>query len=829
MTAVISMQSTANAQPEITVVPRPPTAGRNLHYTSNRPPLAPSPLIKLPLGAIAPKGWIRTQLVLMKEGITGKLAEVSPWLRPENNAWLSPTGVGDNGWEELPYWLKGFTDLGYILNEEPMIGHAKAWLEGVMASQRPDGYFGPESNRLGGPDNRQIGVAGKLKAPDLWPHMLMIDALRSYYEATSDPRVLTLLTRYFKWQDELPQEQLLAASWQKIRGGDNLDSILWLYNRTGDSWLLDLAHKVHAQTSPWSQKIASWHGVNFCQGYREPGVYWMLSQDPKDLEAVERNYREVMGLYGQVPGGMFGSDEVCRKGYGDPRQAAETCSMVEFMASFEQLLRITGDGLQADRCEEVAFNSLPAAFTPDYKALHYLTSPNMVQLDKENKAPGIMNSGTMISYDPGPVYRCCQHNHAMGWPYYAEHLWMATADNGLAAVLYGPSAVSAKVGPAPEGESEAAQATIVQDTSYPFGEILTFTVTMSRPAAFPIYLRIPQWCTEAQVQVTGSEPAAWSQAGSPGAYARINRTWRSGDVIRLVLPMQIEARTWRANKNSVSIKRGPLWYSLKIGERYEQYQGSSSWPAFEIYPSTPWNYGLIYNPADVASSFRVTQARGPFPDQPFDAAAAPVRLTAKGRRIPAWQQDRLGLVGLLQESPVKSDEPVETLTLIPMGAARLRIAAFPVIGDGPDAKPWPEPPPVRHEASFANEDPAAVSDGQEPRSSADHDAPRFTWWNHKGTTEWITYKLGEPRKVSSVSVYWFDDTGIGQCRLPEAWTLFYKVGNAWKEVSNASGYGVDPDHYNRTTFDPVTTGELKLQVKLQDGFSGGILEWKVGP
>src|SRR5205085_5267467 len=144
-------------------------------------------------------------------------------------------------------------------------------------------------------------------------------------------RVLEFMTRYFRWQASLPKEQLLPASWQKIRGGDNLESVLWLYNRAGEPRLLDLARALHEQTAPWKDKVASWHGVNICQGFREPAEWWQVSKEKKDFDAAESNYREVMGLYGQVPGGMLGADENCRPGYGDQRQAAETCAMVEFM------------------------------------------------------------------------------------------------------------------------------------------------------------------------------------------------------------------------------------------------------------------------------------------------------------------------------------------------------------------------------------------------------------------------------------------------------------------------------------------------------------------
>jgi hypothetical protein len=803
---------------DVQVVSRPPTDQRNPHYISNREPLAPSAFIKLPPGAVEPGGWIRTQLELMRDGMTGHLPELSHWVRPEDSAWLSPSGEGKNGWEELPYWLKGLGNLGYVLHDEKTTGQAKQWIEGVLKTQRPDGYFGPEQNRQGGPENMQLGIGGTLKVPDLWPHMPMIDALRSYHEVTHDERVITLLTGYFKWQHALPKEHLLAASWQKLRGGDNLESVLWLYNRTGDAWLLDLAKKIHEQTSPWHEKVASWHGVNICQGYREPAVYWQLSQDPEDLQASERNYQEVMGLYGQVPGGMFGADEIARKGHGDPRQAAETCSMVEFMHSFEQLLRITGDPVHADRCEEVAFNSLPAAFTADYRGLHYLTAPNMVQLDAGNKAPGIFNSGTMFSYDPGEVYRCCQHNHAFGWPYFAEHLWMATQDGGLVAAMYGECSVTAKV-------ADGAEVTIRQKTDYPFDEKIVLTISAQRPVAFPLYLRVPGWSDSVVLSLTsdGATTRA-SRQGTNGRYVVVDRTWAEGDTIELLLSARVEHKTWRGNKDSASIRRGPLWYSLKIGEKYVPLS-KGVWPAIEVYPTTPWNFGIII---DSVEQFRVERTGRIPARQPWDAELAPIKIAAKGKRIPGWKVDSRGMAQPLQQSPIRTGEPEETIELIPMGAARLRISAFPVIGDGPDAKEWIEPPPPRHEASYEFDDINALSDGREPQNSGDHAIPRYTWWNHKGTTEWVTYKLGASRKVSSVSVYWFDDTGAGACRVPESWRLLYKDGGEWKPVANPSGYPVQKDAYSTATFDPVTTDELRLEVKLRPQYSGGILEWRVG-
>src|SRR5262249_48940170 len=177
------------------------------------------------------------------------------------------------------------------------------------------------------------------------------------------------------------------------------------------------------------------------------------SKADRHLQSAERNYRMIRDMYGQVPGGMFGGDEMCRKGYADPRQAIETCGMVEMMFSNERLLGVTGQTLWADRCEDVAFNSLPAALTADFKGLRYLTSPNMILSDKQSKAPGLANGGDMLEMNPY-LHRCCQHNFGHGWPYFAEHLWMATTDNGLAAALYSGCKMTAKGGNGRDGVIE---------------------------------------------------------------------------------------------------------------------------------------------------------------------------------------------------------------------------------------------------------------------------------------------------------------------------------------------------------------------------------------
>jgi hypothetical protein len=290
-------------------------------------------------------------------------------------------------------------------------------------------------------------------------------------------------------------------------------------------------------------------------------------------------------------------------------------------------------------------------------------------------------------------------------------------------------------------------------------------------------------------------------------------------------------KVWTGNRETASVSRGPLTYSVAIREEYKRHGGTDAWPAFDVFPASPWNYGLVLGGGDPAAGIELRAGTWPADDQPFRTEAAPVRLAARAKRIPNWTLDPKGLVNEVVPSPVRSAEPEETIPLVPMGAARLRVTAFPVIGDGPEAKEWPEAarPAFRIKAShcFEGDTPDAVADGLLPKSSNDHDIPRMTWWDHRGTEEWVECEFGKARKVASVEVYWFDDTGRGQCRVPASWKLLCRDGGAWKPATASDAYGVEKDRFNAVKIEPVTTDALRLEVKLQPQFSGGILEVRV--
>ena len=644
-----------------------PPAGPNAHYVSNRAPLRQVPLTKLPITAFRPGGWLKKSLELQRDGLTGGLGEISVWLTKKNNAWLNKDGKGDYGWEEVPYWLRGYSRVGYALNDPKMIAETKVWIEGTLNSQRPDGDFGP------------VRTHGDKGARDLWPQMLMLQVLQSYYEWSKDARVLPFMANYFKWELSYPEEGFLKDYWENSRGGDNLASVYWLYNRTGDASLLDLATKIDRNTANWRQlgDLPNYHNVNVAECFREPATYYLQSGKASDLEASYRNQDFIREKFGQVPGGMFGSDENARPGHDDPHQAVETCGLVEQIGSNDVMMAITGDPKWAANTEDVAFNTLPAAFTADYRALRYLTAPNMAVSDAANHAPGIANGGPFLLMNPFSS-RCCQHNHTSAWVNYLEGSWMATGDDGLAALLFTEGEVRAKV-------AGGAEATITTTTKYPFEDTVRMRVAVPKSTNFPLYVLVPAWATGATVKV-GNE----TMRAEPGQYLKLARTWKTGDELTVKLPMEPKLKVWDQMKNAVSVEYGPLTFSLKIAEEFKRVDGEataigdsgfvkgvdqSKWPTYEILPGSPWNYGLLTS----APEFEVIQKPWPANGYPFTQEGAPIEIRATGKAIPSWTLDQNGLVAILPRSPVAVDTKPERLTLLPMGAARLRISSFPQV------------------------------------------------------------------------------------------------------------------------------------------------------
>jgi uncharacterized protein len=652
-------------------------------YPANREPLVPSALIPLPLGAVKPTGWLKDQLTIQANGLTGHLDEFWPSLK--ESAWRG-FDKGE-GWERGPYYLDGLVPLAYVLDDPRLLAKVKSWMEPLLASGQDDGWFGPAAGRT------RMNALKSLQ--DRWPRAVALKVLTQYHEATGDPRAMKMITEYFRYlatqHPDWPNN-----TWRGARAMETALAGFWLYNRTGDPAILKTVESIYLNSFDWysfflnfpyTQELyaaceitpgnmrKTWrsrgvpyggmisHVVNVAMAIKYPGIWYQQSHNAFDLKASYEGLKSLDLHHGQVAGRFSGDEHLAGR---RPTQGTELCAVVEFMFSLENLLAVTGDAAFGDRLELLAYNAKPGTCTPDYWAHQYDQQANQVQVSKA-KREWSTNGDQSNLYGLEPNYGCCTANMHQGWPKFVKHMWMATPDRGVAAVALGPSMVKAMI-------ADGVEVTIEEQTAYPFDGRIQFKVNTPKAVRFPLWIRIPAWAEGAKCAAGGAEKSVVA-----GTFAVIARQFKPGDVVSVTLPMTVRGEE-RYNK-SASILRGPLYFSLKIGEQFNKLKSyhetllASDW---EITPETPWNYGLQISPSDLGKSV-VVETR-PVGKEPFAQASAPVVLKVKGKQLPGWQLKN-NSADDPPPSPVASDQPLTDLELIPYGCTRLRVTEFPVLKD----------------------------------------------------------------------------------------------------------------------------------------------------
>jgi uncharacterized protein len=235
-----------------------------------------------------------------------------------------------------------------------------------------------------------------------------------------------------------------------------------------------------------------------------------------------------------------------------------------------------------------------------------------------------------------------------------------TAQDGLVAAVYAPCEVRTIL--------RGTSVHVVEETDYPFGGSVRLTVNPAATLTFPLQLRIPAWAVGTTIRVNGEAVFA----PVPASFARIERTWKSGDRVEIGFPMAPRISKWF--NNSIAIERGPLVFSYGIGEDWVKLRDRGMTADWKVFPTTPWNYALVVDADSPAESFSVTE--GELVGNPFTRKDTPIRLSVKARKINNWRAED-GAADPPPQSPVVSDQPEETITLIPYAAAKLRVTAFP--------------------------------------------------------------------------------------------------------------------------------------------------------
>ncbi len=647
------------------------------NYSNNRQPLLQKTYIELPIGAIKAEGWMQEQLIRMKNGMTGNLDKIYEKVMGPRNGWLG--GDGDV-WERGPYWIDGLLPLAYLLDDDGLKEKVKPWIEWTLASQKPNGYFGPDTDR---PYERGLQ---RSNAHDWWPKMVMLKIMQQHYSATGDQRVINFMTQYFKYQlAELPKTPLGNWTfWGAQRGGDNLMMVYWLYNITGEPFLLELGELIHKQTFNWTDvflnqdhlsRQLSMHCVNLAQGFKEPVVYYQQNKEQKQIDAVKKAVIDIRRTIG-LPTGLWGGDELLR--FGEPTTGSELCTAIEMMFSLEEMLEITGDVQWADYLERVAYNALPTQITDDFSARQYYQQTNQVAATREWREFTTPHDDTDVIFGELNGYPCCTSNMHQGWPKLVQNLWYATADNGIAALVYGPSNVKAKV-------ANGITVQIKEETNYPFDEAINFKFSFAdkktKKAFFPFHLRIPEWCKAAIIRINGEVVNADNYSGE---ITKISREWQQGDVLTLELPMEITSSEWYSR--AAVIERGPLVYALKMNEQWEkktfgpEEQDYGQW-YYEVTSDSQWNYGLMEDdlkPQNIKQKFTI-EKKNTVAAYPWNVENAPIVIKTKGYPVKGWKIDR-GSTGKVPYYTQQGGDfgEAQDIELIPYGCTTLRITEFPI-------------------------------------------------------------------------------------------------------------------------------------------------------
>ena len=600
--------------------------------------------------AVKPLGWLKRQLEIQAEGLSGNLDKM--WPDVSQSRWI---GGDKEGWERVPYWLDGFIPLAWLLDNEDMKRRARQYIDAILNQQQDDGWICPCSFE----ERRRY---------DMWALFLICKVLTVYADLTGDKRIETALYRALKQYDTHIDMNTLF-NWGAARWFECLIPIFWLYERKPEPWLITLAHKLRVEGIDYQTLFERYrdqvpqrrwtfltHVVNLAMSLKQGALFSRVSGDDPDAFALKAI--GTLFEHHSMAASHFTGDE-CVAGT-SPIRGTELCGVVEAMYSYETLLKTGGNPHWADMLEKLAFNTFPATLTPDMWAHQYDQLTNQVQcapMEKEHKIFGTNGPEAHI-FGLEPNYGCCTANFNQGFPKLAQHTFLQSNDGIVSAVL-APSLVKTRI--------REAEVECKLETDYPFREELTYTISTNQPVVFTFSFRVPSFVKGVSVDDIPIQAEG---------FHRITREWKG--TTRISVKFEIDCEIVTRPSGLSCLWRGPLLFALPIESRdeiieYERDGVVRKFPYcdYHMYPASKWNFGFT-------DSSSLTISRAEVGAYPFSPKGAPIKIETDLIPIP-WEQEH-GVCTAVPQS-LKPLASKQRMTLIPYGCTNLRMTELPFVKD----------------------------------------------------------------------------------------------------------------------------------------------------
>lgn len=646
------------------------------------------------LSAVAPQGWLKTWMNKQAQGLCGHV-EVAGF--PFNTGGWSDFELkpkhGEAWWpfEQTAYWVDGALRCSYLAKDDALRDRAIKQVAYVLSHPAEDGYLGPPA----------LKTAQDTYA-NYWPFTVFFRAVMAYYDMTQDAKVLEALTGHF------------LATPDKYGGGRNvynIETMVWLYARTGNPDLLKIANVSFEKAMGWKAELSNpyldssvmgmltdlpplTHGVSYNESWKLGAILYSVTGNETYLKA-SIHAADKLDRFHMLASGVPSAEEFLRGK--DELAMTETCNVSDYTWSMGYLLMATGQTEWADKIEKAVFNAGFGCIKKDFKALQYFSGPNQVICDAKSMNRAMCRGINYMAYRPGHSTECCTGNVMRFLPNYIARMWMRDKRNHPVATMYGPSILTTEI--------KGQKVVINEKTTYPFSDKIEFHVQTTGDIPFALYLRIPQWCYEPELLVNGQKSDV---ALERGTFFKLERTFSSGDIITLKLPAY-PTLDYR-DRGGVAIQRGSLVFSLPVKEQWTALppddRSTETFPQWDINPVGDWNYALNVNEENIWGLKVTFNEVG---DDPWATSQPPVEIEVPVRKVRDWtlvvrdkilvpkdpyvQRDKREYTtadwGPFRSTPPLPDpytleerlEPaVEMVKLVPYGCTHLRLTVMPYRG-----------------------------------------------------------------------------------------------------------------------------------------------------